>query len=273
VQPIAPRAGRPAPRDMRRDLSPPARAALYEWLARWLLGSSEATERAVLLAAELDIDLPSGRSDWAYGEVLEYIDQGDEELLDAVHATLGLLRFSRFVFRGPPYQDVDRILAVARSEWMATEEGLVRRADPTAQAAFELATATPGSASTELKEAWRNAYGRDGDPSDAWDHAVKAVEAILLPTIVPKQDQATIGHAVGELANNGDKWDVGLLFNQSGTPRTPLTAPVEALVGMLRLIWPNPDRHTGSDHRTPTPEEARVVVQLATAVVQWRWRA
>jgi len=254
---------------MRPDLSPPARAALDDWLARWLLGSSEAMDRAVLLAAALDIDLPSGRSDWAYGQVLEYIAQGDEELLDAVHATLGLLRFSRTVFRDPPYEDVDRILAAARSEWTATEEGLVRRADPTAQAAFEQATATPGSASTELKEAWRNAYGRDGDPSDAWDHAIKAVEAILLPTIVPKQDQAKIGQVVGELASSGDKWDVGMLFNQSGSPRTPPTAPVEALLGMLRLIYPNPDRHTGSDHRTPTPEESRVVVQLAIAVVQW----
>ena len=232
-------------------------------------GRRRAAERAALLTAALDIDLPSGRSDWAYGQVLEYIAKGDEELLDALHATLGLLRFSRTVFRGRPYQDVDRILAAARSAWRATEEGLVRRADPTAQAAFQRATATPGSASTELKEAWRNAYGRDGDPSDAWDHAIKAVEAVLLPTIAPRQDQAKTGQVVGELASNGDKWDVGLLFNQSATPRTPRTSPVEAFLGMLRLLYPNPDRHTGSDHRTPTPEEARVVVQLAIAVVQW----
>jgi hypothetical protein len=65
-------------------------------------------------------------------------------------------------------------------------------ADPAAQASFEQATATPGSASTELKEAWRNAYGRNGDPSDAWDRAIKVVEAILLPTILPKQDVGTL---------------------------------------------------------------------------------
>lgn len=63
MQPIAPRAGRSAPRDMRPDLSLPARAALGDWLAKWLLGNSEAMERAVLLAAALDIDLLSGRSD------------------------------------------------------------------------------------------------------------------------------------------------------------------------------------------------------------------
>lgn len=269
AQPIAPRAGRPTPRDMRPDLSPPARTALDDWLAKWLLGSSEAMERAVLLAAALDIDLPSGRSDWAYGQVLEYIAPGDEELLDAVHATLGLLRFSHTVFRDPPYQDVDRILAAARSAWTATDEGLVRRADPTALAAFEQSTATPGSASNELKEAWRNAYGRGGDPSDAWDHAIKAVEAILLPIVVPNQDQAKIGQVVGDLGSKGDKWDVGLLFNQPDPPKTAPLQPVEALVGMLRLVYPNPDRHVGPDHRTPTPEEARIVVQLATTIVQW----
>jgi hypothetical protein len=87
-------------------------------------------------------------------------------------------------------------------------------------------------------------------PSDAWDHAIKAVEAILLPTILPKQDQAKIGQVLGELASNGGKWDVGLLFNQSGTPRTPPTAPAEAPLGMLRLIYPNP---TGTPARTTGP--------------------
>ena len=42
-------------------------------------GRRRAAERAVLLTAALDIDLPSGRSDWAYGQVLEYIAKGDEE--------------------------------------------------------------------------------------------------------------------------------------------------------------------------------------------------
>src|SRR5215204_4729748 len=51
------------PRNMRPGLSAAARAALDDWLAKWLLGSPEAQDRAVLLTAALDIDLPSGRSD------------------------------------------------------------------------------------------------------------------------------------------------------------------------------------------------------------------
>jgi hypothetical protein len=38
---------------------------------------------------------------------------------------------------------------------------------------------------------------------------------------------------------------------------------------MLRLIYPNPDRHLGPDHRVPTIEEARAGVHLAVTIVQW----
>jgi hypothetical protein len=39
---------------------------------------------------------------------------------------------------------------------------------------------------------------------------------------------------------------------------------------MLRLIWPNPDRHANPNHRrTPSTEEARAVVHVAVTVVQW----
>jgi hypothetical protein len=39
---------------------------------------------------------------------------------------------------------------------------------------------------------------------------------------------------------------------------------------MLELIWPNPDRHGNPQYRrTPSIQEARQVVQLAVAIVQW----
>jgi hypothetical protein len=42
-----------------------------------------------------------------------------------------------------------------------------------------------------------------------------------------------------------------------------------ALVVMLRLVYPNPDRHQGQQRRAPTIEEARAVVHLAVTIVQW----
>jgi hypothetical protein len=43
---------------------------------------------------------------------------------------------------------------------------------------------------------------------------------------------------------------------------------IAPLVGMLRLLWPNPDRHAGQGP-APALEQAQAVVQLATTIVQW----
>ena len=48
---------------------------------------------------------------------------------------------------------------------------------------------------------------------------------------------------------------------------------MQALVGKLRLIYPNPDRHLGPDHRVPTIEEARAVVHLAVMIVHGTGRS
>jgi hypothetical protein len=40
-------------------------------------------------------------------------------------------------------------------------------------------------------------------------------------------------------------------------------------VQMLRLMWPNPDRHRTGTSRVPSAEEAANVVQLAVLIVGW----
>jgi hypothetical protein len=262
AQPIAPRAGRPALKDMRSDLSNTVRTALQHWLANWLYGSPLREERALLVATGLDLNI-RGRADWAYGQVLEYADGGDEELLDAVHVTLGVLRTDGRVHRNPPYEAVDRILAMGRSAWMAAEEGLVHRADPTSQKAFEMATATPGSASTELKEAWDKAHARQSNPGDAWDHAIKAVEAVLIPIVVPTKAKPNLGDVVGQLRGQPHLWKLGIRGQNRDNS-------IDPLVAMITLLWPDPNRHGSPTPEPPaTPEEGQAMVTLAVTVVQW----
>jgi len=38
---------------------------------------------------------------------------------------------------------------------------------------------------------------------------------------------------------------------------------------MLRLMWPNPDRHGGESSRQPSLVEAQAVVHPAVTIVQW----
>jgi hypothetical protein len=106
---------------------------------------------------------------------------------------------------------------------------LVRRVDATASAAFEQAKSPADTASEELDEAWQRAYGREPDPSDAWDHAIKAVEAVLIPIVVPNQAKPTLGHVVSHLDRHGLLWKLLL-------PGPNDDYSVEPLVAMLRLL-------------------------------------
>jgi hypothetical protein len=182
----------------------------------------------------------------------------DERFLDVVDAALYEQRW------GKEGNVVRKMLEVAGSAWTVSVDGasLHRRVDPAAQVSMELATTPNDVASAELTEAWAKAYGRSPNASDAWDHSIKAVEAALIPVVVPKQDKPQLGHVLGQLDRNESQWKLGLTSQQGLTP-------VQTLVGMLRLVWPNPDRHPAGDRREPSLEEAQAVVHLAVTIVQW----
>lgn len=126
------------------------------------------------------------------------------------------------------------------------------------------AVATPADkASAELREGWENVYGLNPDPSDTWDHAIKAVEEVLIPVGVPDKARATLGDVLRQLTANPGGYVVEA---QSSGP----IGSVETLEAMLRLMWPNPDRHGGGQvGRTPSLPEAEAVLQLAVLVAQW----
>jgi hypothetical protein len=184
---------------------------------------------------------------------------GDERFLDALHYALQLSKPRKNDLR-----ELNRALDLSDSVWRGTPQGLKRYVDPLTENAYEAVVSTDDAASAQLAEAWARAYDRETNPSDAWDHAIKAVEAILIPIVVPNQDQPQIGHVVGTLASQGHLWRLGL-------PGADGTHSVAPLVEMLRLLWPNTDRHHGSpkDNREPTLAEAQAAVHLAVTIVQW----
>jgi hypothetical protein len=92
-------------------------------------------------------------------------------------------------------QTLNELLILGGSVWQVDPNGrqLIRRVDLTAAAPYEKATTPNDVAAEELAEAWRRAYGRNPDASDAWDHAIKAVEATLIPIVSPNQNKPTLG--------------------------------------------------------------------------------
>jgi hypothetical protein len=191
-------------------------------------------------------------------QILAACERDDDLFLDVVDATLDVLGGGGTLVP---------VLHAASSVWTVADggKGLERRVDTTAVEALAVAVAPADAASAELQEAWTKVYGRTPDPSDAWDHAIKAVEHVLIPIVVPNNQRATLGTVLGQISSQPGQRT--FLLNSSSST----VDGIGTLEAMLRLLWPNPDRHGGpaGASRTPTLKEAEAVVQLAVLVVQW----
>jgi hypothetical protein len=200
------------------------------------------------------------------GRVIQAADKDGELCLDVVDAILRL-QPEGIMSRADQTVRLADTLTLGGSFWMVAPDSmsLVRRVDPTAVAQFAAATADTDVASEELREAWGKAYGRNPDPSDAWEHAIKACEALLIPMVVPNQNKANLGHVLGQLRKETFQL---IVQDNTDTPQNAVN-PVLALEQMLHLIYPNPDRHPAPSRRNPSQHEAEAVVNLAVLVVQW----
>jgi len=182
--------------------------------------------------------------------------EGDDGLyLDCIDVTLHLAGWASAA-------TLTKALTAGASVWTvsADRHGLERRVPVATADAYARAVAPSDSVADELRYAWAAVFGRHPDPSDAWDHAIKAVEDLLIPMVVPKVAKANLGHVAGEIKANATRWSFGLPANGG-------RGEGEVLEGMIRLIWPNPDRHGGAGKRTPTQDEAEGAVATTIAIV------
>lgn len=220
------------------------------------------------LAVVFRVNLPTNTDSQRLSEVLcALLEHDDDEVaIDLIDATLGVVSPGLNGWFG-----LQEHLTTGASAWRVNDErdGLTRVVSDESQATYDAATATADAATTELRTAWSHAFGRNGDPSDAWDHAIKAVEDVLVPVVVPNKAKGTLGDVLGQLGSpqSAPAWEMIL-------PGADQSHDVAPLVAMLRLMWPNHDRHGGNTpKRTPSPEEARAVVTLAATIVQWHRQA
>lgn len=118
-----------------------------------------------------------------------------------------------------------------------------------------------------LTSSWVHAYGLNPDPDKAYGEAVRAIEAVLNPLVVPNDPGPTLGKTLGILRQQtaAGKWQLAL-----GSPGNP-EANVERFNGMVDLLWKNHDaRHAGGPHaRAQEQHEAEAVLHLAILIVQW----
>lgn len=230
-------------------------------LTEWIGLAVEPVARELTL--RLRIPVPASESHLIVGYIVKFATMNTNNFLNVLDGVLHILYTQRKPVAAKALSD---ILRMGASVWTVTDaqDGLTQVVGEEAKAAFDAAVSANDAAGIELQLAWSNAYGRNGDPSDAWDHAIKAVEDILIPVVEPNNAKATLGSVLGSLrtANPAPIWKTVL-------PGADLSHDVAPLISMLTLMWPNPDRHGGASKRTPTTEEAQAVVGLAVTIIQW----
>lgn len=235
------------------------RTPLTEWVrARFGWFSYGGLSQNLMLKVGTALRLPLRQSESVSlsNEIVAFMQRDDDVFLDV----LDFLLYEEHEGK----QELHEVLEVGGSAWALNADGtgLERRVPETAKAAADSATSGNASYSAELREAWGRVFGRNPDPSDAWDHAIKALEELLIPIVVPGKPKSNLGTVAGELANSSHKWHIDL--DSSGSRDA-----AETLSDMLRLVWPNPDRHGGgADRRAPSQEEAESAVHLSVAIVE-----
>jgi hypothetical protein len=250
-------------------------SSLMEWLGPFFHGGGAAFDRPkrdFLREAERNLRL---QLDWRYGE------QGAlESLASALEPDPELhVRLFDFALRNitigylprdceDAAQNLNQILHESGSVWCVRGEGrwdryhLERRIDATSSAALSSLASDGTPDARHLAEARRWAFGQHPNPGKAYDEAVKAVEAVAIPTVLPNDPVATLGKAIGELRSDPTKWTC--TFTR---PTKDGMDPVEVVLAMLDMLWKNEtERHAPV---VPiTQEQAETAVHVAIPLVQ-----
>lgn len=204
--------------------------------------------------------------DWeAYYSLLDCLRSDGEALLDAVDYVLNEGRP-----RAHAISELRNRLYASGSAWTVGPDGrsLTRRVLAEAQASAQEAIARGDRETEYLCAAWRYAYGRNPQPGSAYRDAVRAIEAVICPLVIPNDSVGTLGKAIAVL-RDAPAGKFGSIFddNPRGTP------PVDLIRGILELVWTNQiDRHGTANSEVPinvSQEQAEAAVQIAVLILQW----
>jgi hypothetical protein len=256
-QPLSVRRGIAKPDGPYEGVPPHLLQALVTWL--WSVLGTRMDRRGEAFAEAIGLRLRIEVGDeYAKAAYVIHSAKRDEDLfLDVVDMAL----------RAADNTQVGRLrntLGMGGSVWTVADDGtsLVRRVSESEQDAYERTVSPADEIADELRTAWAAVYGRNPDPSDG-DHAIKAVELSLWQIVTPNKANSTLGVIIARLQQQADRFAFRLATSSTQT------TSIEALVQMLRLMWPNPDRHGTGERRAPELLEAENVVQLAVLIVGW----
>jgi hypothetical protein len=252
------------------------KGALWTWVRDQLTSQSGAIARFRAIAISLRLDIEDARSpnpgtpgglearlrDQMFADDDLFLNVVDLVARDVFPIEAG--RGSSLLRRSADLSALDRMLRDGASVWHVVDEPkphLQRRLPPEVE---ELAHTATGRAAEYLSEAWRQAYGRDPDPSASYAESIKAVEVAAIPVVSPNNPRATLGTIIRDMRAKPEKWSFRLGEDPAG---------VDTVIANLDLLWTGHDtRHGSLDPDAPiraTQEQAETAAQLAALLVSW----
>jgi hypothetical protein len=263
-------------------LPPHLEGPVLEWVERnftnpgAVYGSVETDAAALLhlqLAFRLELPLDNLRNKprMALVDLLERMRSDDEFALDVVD--YALFHLDRLAYPHRRQQDeavsLNALLHAGGSAWGVFHVGDASRGD--GDGAYRLTrravgpvreaiTALPSSrAHKHLVSAWNRVAGRDPEPSTAYREAIRAVESVAKPIVLPDDRLATLGKMIRAMEDKPEKWTVTL-----GT--------ADDVRRLMQTLWTGQlDRHGTDDENAPlnvSAEEADVAVHTALVLVR-----
>lgn len=266
--------GRPVDTSLRRDVPEHLKPVLRNWITLACQHDDKVAQRVAL---RLGVSSkPGPRGGHSFPEALRSVDQ-DPDLLDVIDAILAVHRsLDRDMYNNVSEKAAAYVKLLVELRDALEDAGsaftldgsarqLVERVDPTVTAAAEQAAeSTNPTAGELLRDAWRQAYGREPDPTTAYRQAVRAVETVACPLALPQNPKATLGTVIAHLRDDASKkWQFVLVDRDGG-------GTVDTLVAMLDRLWTGQvSRHAGGENsRDQRPGEAEAAVHLAATLVQ-----
>ena len=147
--------------------------------------------------------------------------------------------------------------------------GLTQRVSAAERDDFDRATAVDDPAAEYLREAWAAAWGVSPDGELAYDKAIKALEAMFRPVVIPKNPGASLGEIARDLRAKPGKWRARMEdARDASDTRRRTDAGVSLIESVAGTIFAGNHRHAGAGaHAANSLDEGRDAVTLAVALI------
>jgi hypothetical protein len=266
---------------------------LRSWVAR-VIGDQRVLARRVVTRLRVSSSVTSAKGPATDIEIVNWLVAGEAGYYDVARLVDRLTVVDAIVAMHPAWERdpqtfsqsdqeawaghllaLQQLLADCGSAWTVDFDfrGLYRRVEAPVVEAWQRARAAAEesgrqSAARYLTEAWKKIYGMHPEPTDGYTAAVKAVEAVAVPVVLPSNPRAIVHHVRRELKAHPSHWRF-IIGEAEGVQAGE--GAIDVVTTMLdRLLRGETERHgVEGVNRPSTPAEAQAAVHLAAVLVQW----